>query len=393
MAWLYLPDTAALNSESTPPSEAVAPFVTLSGKATPRPLSWRGWQRRPYIRLLSGTTLPPSTADLGVASWISSLRDSRASHSAQQESAKAKPTSGGSGMTSSGCLGRFAPDGSWEKTSPDLFHSDSDPSSEAWPSSGTMQNGVCFGRQTLVRHIGGSGFSSLPIWPQTPMASDAEGGVMEIRAEAKAKLKLRDYGAAWPNWPTMTASEADKNAKARHEKDRVLTDEAKNWPTPRAHAADSTRRMGTGGKILGEEAKNWPTPQAHDSQVGKTPEQIAKMRAKGHGVANLNEMAPNWPTPMAGDWKDTGDLSNITMPHGKIAYIATYSPPALKISTCGPECLPKHRKLNPAFVEWLMGLPPNWTIAKIGSGPAATELCHYKQQLRSALLRIVPDGT
>jgi hypothetical protein len=43
----------------------------------------------------------------------------------------------------------------------------------------------------------------------------------------------------------------------------------------------------------------WPTPQAHDKQGPKTPEQIEKMRAKGHGVSNLNEVAQttHWPTP------------------------------------------------------------------------------------------------
>jgi hypothetical protein len=34
-----------------------------------------------------------------------------------------------------------------------------------------------------------------------------------------------------------------------------------------------------------------PTPQAHDRAGAKTPEQIAAMRARGHGVANLNETA------------------------------------------------------------------------------------------------------
>lgn len=36
-----------------------------------------------------------------------------------------------------------------------------------------------------------------------------------------------------------------------------------------------------------------PTPQAHDAQGGKTPEQVAAMRARGHGVRNLNEVAAN----------------------------------------------------------------------------------------------------
>ncbi len=40
-----------------------------------------------------------------------------------------------------------------------------------------------------------------------------------------------------------------------------------------------------------------PTPQAHDAQGGETPEQVAAMRAKGHGVWNLNEVV--FPTPRA----------------------------------------------------------------------------------------------
>jgi DNA (cytosine-5)-methyltransferase 1 len=40
-----------------------------------------------------------------------------------------------------------------------------------------------------------------------------------------------------------------------------------------------------------------PTPQAHDSQGGKTPEQVAAMRARGHGVSNLNETVDLLPTP------------------------------------------------------------------------------------------------
>src|SRR5574343_282628 len=46
-----------------------------------------------------------------------------------------------------------------------------------------------------------------------------------------------------------------------------------------------------------------PTPQAHDAQGPKTPEQIAAMRAKGHGVRNLNEEVRLLPTPVASDYK------------------------------------------------------------------------------------------
>lgn len=40
-----------------------------------------------------------------------------------------------------------------------------------------------------------------------------------------------------------------------------------------------------------------PTPQAHDAVKGKSAEQVAAMRARGHGVANLNETVENLLAP------------------------------------------------------------------------------------------------
>jgi hypothetical protein len=48
------------------------------------------------------------------------------------------------------------------------------------------------------------------------------------------------------------------------------------------------------GKSLAIEAQRLlPTPQAHDAAGAKRPEQVAAMRAQGHGVANLNEVIPH----------------------------------------------------------------------------------------------------
>ena len=42
------------------PSPGTVLWVTSSGTPSPRPSSWRGWRTRPWIRRLSGTTLPAS---------------------------------------------------------------------------------------------------------------------------------------------------------------------------------------------------------------------------------------------------------------------------------------------------------------------------------------------
>ncbi len=114
MAWLFLPpqcldsassasapESEGSNSDSSSPSQEPAPFVTLSGTATQRPLSWRGWRTRPWIRRLTGMTLPPSTAARGVAEWISSLPVSPAPQPHEPESGEEPPTSDGFGKTSS----------------------------------------------------------------------------------------------------------------------------------------------------------------------------------------------------------------------------------------------------------------------------------------------------
>ncbi len=77
--WLHLPESCRFSadaedsiSESNSQPEPRL-WLTLSAKPTQRPLSWHGWKTRSWHRLLSGTTLRPSMATRGAASWIASL--------------------------------------------------------------------------------------------------------------------------------------------------------------------------------------------------------------------------------------------------------------------------------------------------------------------------------
>lgn len=82
MTWLYVPglDSSRSAPEQAAPSLEFGLFgpepsvwVTSSGKPSQRPLSWRGWLTRPWIKLLSGTISIPSTAARSATEWISSL--------------------------------------------------------------------------------------------------------------------------------------------------------------------------------------------------------------------------------------------------------------------------------------------------------------------------------
>jgi hypothetical protein len=154
-----------------------------------------------------------------------------------------------------------------------------------------------------------------------------------------------------------------------------------NWATPRAGATESSRPNNKGGIPLADQAKReqekmwrtpsvaeeknqntstqiylqnqvgatpkaWATPQAHDAQGPKTPEQIETMRAKGHGVKNLNEMV-TWATPIMGDshLASTPEVAQKRIEEGKVT-----------LSRQNPG------KLNPRWVETLMGLPVGWVM-------------------------------
>lgn len=85
--WSYVPSAfvqASEDSTSDFTPQDWSAFVTSSGTPTLRPSSWRGWATRPWIRLLSGLTLPLSTASRGAGWWISWLREHPASPSARQ---------------------------------------------------------------------------------------------------------------------------------------------------------------------------------------------------------------------------------------------------------------------------------------------------------------------
>ncbi len=96
MAYLYVPGLEGSTSGSSWPLDiAIVLWVTSSGRPTARPSLWRGWKTRPWIALLYGTISQPSMACLTVASSISSLRASHASHSVPRpEGDESLPTCG-----------------------------------------------------------------------------------------------------------------------------------------------------------------------------------------------------------------------------------------------------------------------------------------------------------
>jgi len=178
MVWLYLPVSVGLNSEYNSPCHLVEPFVMSRGKPMlPRSLS-RKWKKDGFMKRLSGLTLSPSTASLGLEKWISSVPDSLASLGVKPVNSKKPTTNGGFGMTSLESFARLDLNtSSWRMSQASLtgefltFLKD-------WPKSGSMLNGICYERRKLAQIIKDKGRLFSPIVPRegvnfpTPMASD-----------------------------------------------------------------------------------------------------------------------------------------------------------------------------------------------------------------------------
>ena len=172
---------------------------------------------------------------------------------------------------------------------------------------------------------------------------------------------------------------------------------AEAWPTPNAadHKTSPDYPHKGGNPTLPMAAVTWPTPGANDHK-GSAQE--------GQRRGQLDEATEHWPTP-AGSMTAGEDLRATWTPgdkpireDGKVLQTALTtctqiwgrSPLAPEPASNGPASSPNAQnsrpRLNPAFVEWLMGLGHHgWT----DFAPLGTAWYRYKRRMRSCLFGLV----
>ncbi len=159
-----------------------------------------------------------------------------------------------------------------------------------------------------------------------------------------------------------------------------------HWQTP---ATDSFRSRGGDRKDepgLDQQARCWPTPRTCTGG----PDSKATRTARGSGGPDLQEVARAWPTPCANpaavtQWPTprsndhkSSVTGNIAKPNARPLCEAISSfRLAPMTSTLGGPFSESTRKLNPHFVESLMGLPLGWTASE----PLA--MASYRSWLRT----------
>lgn len=398
--WLYVPgmdSPSALEEEGSNSASrslwdpATAVWVTSNGTPMPRPPSWRGWKTRPWIALLSGTISRPSMAALGVVAWISSLPASPASRPAAPAAAAAPETNAGSGRRSPALSAQLALDWSSSRTSPGSSPSTAELPSErlwkTWPRSGSMRSGICSARARSGHPIAASASS---FWP-TARAHE----VGDWQSDGRDGTERHTLTGAARLWPTPTAQGAQRSEDVPHatptDPQRTLATAAAFWPTPTQTDSVSTtqtnRSVSPGAAerpILASAVRSWPTPCAGDADGGTgnwsgndrdrwrpglrraseawaSPTAAEATSSTGgatrQGTDRLQDQAETWATPMARDGKGRGkprdpghglDLSRQVLA-GKVS-----GPPS------SPSAPTSRLRLNPRFVEWLMGWPEGW---------------------------------
>jgi hypothetical protein len=192
------------------------------------------------------------------------------------------------------------------------------------------------------------------LW-RTPSCSDGEGGIMEMRPGTAGKYKLRDHvHAKWATpsafdwnqpetkeqWEKRAATQAEKGVNLHLPLKSQAIQVGNQWATPRA------------GKVTDEDQESWE-----------------KRNAKGDvATMPLTLQVKAWATPNAGDMKagmSTGRRQK------SLGQDVTNSLGKQKIT----------HKLNPRFVETLMGLPVGWVM------PSCAE------PMTTGLTSSVPSGT
>ena len=249
--------------------------------------------------------------------------------------------------------------------------------------------------------------------------------VSRLRLAYSQRLKLarRMKGSGSSSWPTATRTDANgarsfalDGTRIRANAGPTLNDLASSWGAPRASDAEKggpNQKFGAGGMPLPAQAAQWQTPVADD--------QMDRLRGKinSRGEPKLSAQALQWPTPAARDSKGANGPDHLQNGTGRLhmdqlpnAVAHGFTPPDLPTwhggympSPHAPISRPlwawmiashgrpvsrrlwkgrSRRRLNPLFVEWLMGWPPGHALCAC----SATEFTRWQRDMRGALSQL-----
>lgn len=217
---------------------------------------------------------------------------------------------------------------------------------------------------------------------------------------------LAEFSETWPRQGMTRSGRCYRLQSSGH---RTCESASGSWPTPHGMPKRGQRRRpGPSGNQLGRavlaaEREMFPTPGARDQ--GRTPEahMAMKRRMKGGERKTITSLAvlakagfeqpdqeatlPLFPTPTKGDSKAARNATANRSEDGNhnagmtLTDFVTLWPTPVARDHKGPGMegqLPTEianqgttGQLNPAWVEWLMGFPLEWTVLGLSATPSS----------------------
>ena len=422
--------TGALTSAS---SEQLAAAFARSLLSRSKPSPQRTWLQRlkrdSWTTHLSGAISSDSLGESFTDWWTSSLAVTRANPSAQPASGSEPKTQDTSGRLSQPELLQCDQQYVSLKTSRDISALGYPTLSKTWADWVTERRGAWRARVNAARLTRGSGSLS---WPTTN-SRDWKDSVNTVPPSVG---QTRGYSlgmaVAEKSWPSPVASEVrqgfqDRSKGMKGSQESLTTVVIKHgqaapasssslgsrqglWATITAHTPDteSNGPNGHSGTYLAGAVKQWMTPRACEAQ--NPPMGVDK---RHHGLTH--QVTKQWATPRSGKTTDEnpetwalrqakGDVATMPLTAqvkqwatprncGGPDYAKTQRPTSMSNSLSLPTQVAG--KLNPRWVETLMGLPIGWTmpscirpvtIAPTSCDSSETALCRPAQSGRSGFL-------
>ena len=156
---------------------------------------------------------------------------------------------------------------------------------------------------------------------------------------------------------------------------------AETWNTPRATEFKSPgrsiehREEGKPIEHLSEQSTSWRTPSASDPVGGVKDLNSDKYKNAEAPKIKLRDQSVSWPTPRMNDFKGhcteattrkdgkcrNDQLQNAVIHTGPLGQVKQKNGnESSKSDPTSPQ--PLKKRLNPNFVEWLMGVPIGWSL-------------------------------
>lgn len=374
MTWLYLPSTCCPSAPASEASNSDCSLPTIIGdRLSEACATWRGkqqqsqawsrrWKQGGFIRRLSGLTLEPSTAQLGVDAWISSLREIRAKAIPWPESGSDNSTIDGCSTAQSRYSMKAGLQPSGARTCRGTRTDSSPLPFQHWSDWAAALRSEYSARPKPEIRCGGNDCSS---WPSA-RTSDTNGagehgdGGMDFRTAAS-------------NWeaPSVAVTEGSRKTRGGSRSDELLltgqAEAVSNWHAPRCNDAEKRGQIAPDPRNgLAGQGENLAAPAARDH---KGSSEGSMFRQDGKSRADLLDcqaeqffhppLSPDQPTIAGGSMSST-DIQNTNQPSVK-------------------------RKLNPIFVEALM----RWPTGLSGFERQEMVLIRWQQLMPSYLLMLL----